>query len=319
MADTDHKLATFAGGCFWCMEHSFDEMEGVVEVQTGYTGGHTDNPTYETVCSGTTGHTEAIEITYDPAIIDYSALLDIFWRQVDPTDSGGQFVDRGSQYRAAIFYHDDEQKRLAEISKSQLEQSGRFENPIVTEITKATEFFIAEDYHQDYYKTCPVQYDRYRQGSGRDQYLNEIWSDDLKNKLTDMQYQVTQQCGTEPPFNNEYWDNHAEGIYVDVVSGEVLFSSKDKFDSGTGWPSFSKPLDPENISEHEDTTLSSVRTEIRSTGADSHLGHVFDDGPTETGLRYCVNSASLRFIPKEDMVKEGFGEYLRLFEETSKE
>ncbi len=315
------------------MEHPFDEMEGVIETMPGYTGGRTENPTYEEVSSGKTGHFEAIQIVYDPARISYPELLDVFWRQIDPTDGGGQFVDRGSQYRPAIFYHNDEQRRIAEESREKLNRSGRFKRPVTVEIVKASKFYPAEDYHQDYYRKCPVQYKMYRGGSGRDAYIEKVWGDEsekktgekakpseteLKSKLTDLQFCVTQEGATEKPFDNEYWDNKREGIYVDVVSGEPLFSSKDKYDSGSGWPSFTKPLDSENITEQEDLSHGMVRTEVRSKSAGSHLGHVFDDGPQPTKLRYCLNSASLRFIPKEDMEKEGYGEYLHLFNETPK-
>lgn len=337
---SSNATATFAGGCFWCVQPPFEKLDGVLHVDAGYTGGTGTNPTYEDYAQK--GHVEAVQITYDPAKINYSQLLDVFWRQINPTDPGGQFVDRGPQYRSAIFYHDAEQKRLAEASKEQLGKSGRFSQPIVTELIQAGPFYKAEDYHQDYYKKNPIRYHYYRHRSGRDQFIEKTWGgeaatkktseteqpganvnmartmnmnkEEIKKTLTPLQFKVTQESGTEPAFNNAYWDNKRAGIYVDIVSGEVLFSSLDKFDSGTGWPSFTKPLEPGNIVEKEDRGFFTSRTEVRSKLGDSHLGHVFKDGPPPTHLRYCMNSAALRFIPKEDLEKDGYGKYRGLFE-----
>ena len=327
-------VATFAGGCFWCMEPPFSKLDGVIGVVSGYTGGSTENPTYEEVCGGTTGHVEAVRVIYNPEIIAYEKLLDVFWRQIDPTDGGGQFADRGPQYVTAIFYHNEEQRLQAEASKTALEESGRFARPLVTEIRPTEHFWPAETRHQGYYARNPLHYRLYRSGSGRQAFLQKTWKEEteppageinrhlpsdeeLKKTLTPLQFRVTRQGGTEPPFNNEYWDNKREGIYVDVISGEPLFSSRDKYDSGTGWPSFSSPIESDAVVEREDRSHGMIRREVRGRVSDAHLGHVFPDGPAPTGLRYCMNSAALRFIPREDLAEEGYGEYADLFEDAA--
>ena len=258
------KKATFAGGCFWCSEADFEKADGVVDAVSGYTGGSAEDATYDKVSSGRTGHLECVQVTYDPAKISYDRLLDVFWRHVDPTDPGGQFSDRGAQYRTAIFYHDEEQRRKAEASKKTLTESGRFKEPIATEILPLAAFYPAEGYHQDYYRKNSLRYSLYRQGSGRDQFIARAWGApdaqpvaaagpgytkpsqaELRKRLSPTQYIVTQEEGTEPPFENEFWNSKQEGLYVDIVSGEPLFISADKYDSGTGWPSFTPSGGPE--------------------------------------------------------------------------
>jgi len=326
--------AYFAWGCFWCMEGIFEKQYGVEWAYSGYTGGEASTATYEQTSAKNTGHREAVRVVYDPDIISYETLVELYWTQINPTDDGGQFNDRGFVYSPAIYYENNKEKDIAEASKKALQDSGRFEEDILVTIEPAKEFFDAEEYHQDYYKKNPIRYKVYTSWSGRRPFIETNWQDrieeiesslkkpvakyneeELRERLTPLQYKVTQQEGTEPAFHNEYWDNKEAWIYVDIVDGTPLYSSLDKFDSGTGWPSFTKWIDENNLTTHIDTRFFMTRTEVRSKHADSHLGHIFNDAPAELGwIRHCINSASLRFIPVDKLEEEGYEDYVEMFE-----
>jgi len=329
-------IAYFAGGCFWCVESDYEKLPEVKDVISGYMGGEVDSPSYKEVSAGGTGHRESIKVIYDPTKTTYKDLVIHLLKHIDPTDAGGSFGDRGEQYTSAIYYQNAEEKEIALETIKEIDESKLFDKPIVTSVEPAGDFWLAEDYHQDYSEKNPLRYKYYRSGSGRDDFIektlgkegsdsfptstnpwkNFVLPDDkvLKETLSPVQYDVTQKEGTEIPFENEYWDNHQKGIYVDLLSGEPLFSSTDKFDSGTGWPSFLKPIDMTFVTEKKDFKLIIPRTEIRSKYADSHLGHIILDGPEENDkIRYCMNSASLHFVPVENMESEGYGDYLNLF------
>lgn len=310
------EIAILAGGCFWCMVKPFTSYEGVEKVVSGYIGGHKENPTYKEVCSGGTGHYEAVEITFDNEKIKFKEILDIFWKQIDPQDENGQFADRGSQYKTAIFCTSDKQKEEAQVSKKRIEDLYFNGKEIATGILEASHFYPAEDYHQNYCKTNSKHYSVYYKNSGRYNFVKAKWDrnnldrNNLRKILKDIEFEVTQNDMTEVPFENEYYDKFDKGIYVDLVDGRPLFSSSDKFDSGCGWPAFSKPIEDTALMERADYSFGMERTEVRSLGSNCHLGHVFNDNPnSDNGLRYCINSAAIKFIPYDKMEECGYGEY----------
>ncbi len=338
-----------AGGCFWCTESEYEHQGGVIEATSGYADSAAENPRYADVGSGKIKAREAVQVIYDEKIISTAKILEIYFRHIDPTDAGGQFADRGYQYSPAIYYASPEMKERAELLIKKIDDTNKFQSKVVVEVLPFVNFYPAEEYHQDYKDKNPVRYATYREGSGRNAFVRKHWEDNspflksifsepLKTSstkamtqrhwedftkeekeeklktLTELSLKVTQEEGTERAFTHEYNDNKRDGLYVDIVSGEPLFSSKDKYDSGTGWPSFVKPVATSSVTLHEDKRLFTSRTEVRSAIADSHLGHVFPDGPQDRGgMRYCMNGAALLFIPKEELDTKGYGEYLALF------
>ena len=326
LADPNYREIWLAGGCFWGLEAYLDKLNGVVYTDVGYANGNTENPTYEQVCNSNTGHAETVYVQYDPKRIDLATLLTYFFKVVDPTSVNRQGNDRGVQYRSGVYYKDSED--LAVINRVIALEQSKYKEKIATEVVPLRNYYVAEAYHQKYLEKNPNGYchidltildkdpmaknNTLEKESGNAIYIKPS-SEEIKKKLTVMQYQVTQKDGTEPPYVNEYWNNHEDGLYVDIVTGEPLFSSKDKYDSGTGWPSYTNPITSDAVVKKVDKSLFMDRVEVRSRIGGSHLGHVFDDGPKDRGgLRYCMNSAALRFIPLGKMAAEGYGDFIPL-------
>lgn len=316
------KEIYLAGGCFWGTEHFLKQIEGVEATQVGYANGNIANPTYQQVCTGETNFAETVKVEYNPEKVDLPFLIDLYFKTIDPTSINRQGNDRGSQYRTGIYYTDSADLPIIKETVQRL--AAAYTRPLAVEIKPLQNFYPGEDYHQDYLDKNPGGYchihpelfDLARKAKMPKKTATVYSKPDdaaLRSRLTPEQYAVTQKNATEPAFRNEYWNEHRPGIYVDVTTGQPLFVSTDKFDSGCGWPSFSKPIDRKLVQEKVDKTHGMVRTEVRSSTGNAHLGHVFTDGPADKGgLRYCINSASLRFIPKEEMKEAGYADYMDL-------
>lgn len=315
----------FAGGCFWGTEHFFKQIKGVVSTEVGYANGNTKNPTYEEVVHKNTGFAETVKVIYDKDQTDLKELIDLYFKTIDPTSLNKQGNDRGVQYRTGIYYVDKDDQAVIQNTVSSFAKD--YKEPIRVEVLSLQNFYKAEGYHQDYLDKNPGGYchigsdlfELARETHNKKEEYSKPDKKELREKLTPEQYAVTQENATERAFQNEYYDEFREGIYVDITTGEPLFVSSDKFESGCGWPSFSKPIDESLVDELSDDSHGMKRVEVRSKTGDAHLGHVFEDGPEEKGgLRYCINSASLRFVPKEEMEKEGYGKYLPLIKTSKK-
>jgi peptide methionine sulfoxide reductase msrA/msrB len=318
-ADAEPHEIWLAGGCFWGIEAFFSRIYGVVETSAGFANGKTEEPTYKEVCSGTTGHAEAVYIQYDSKKVSLVKLLMYLFKVIDPTLKDRQGNDVGTQYRTGIYYNNEKDKEI--ILNFIAEKQKEYKNPIATEGLPLSNYFKAEDYHQDYLEKNPNGYchidltianELAKPKVDASKYIKPD-DDTLKKLLSEEQYNVTQKSDTERPFTSPEDKNTRPGLYVDIATGEPLFSSKDKYDAGCGWPSFTKPIDAETVKYYTDLKLGRSRTEVKSRVGGSHLGHVFEDGPLKDGgLRYCINGAAIRFIPLEKMEQEGYGEFVAL-------
>lgn len=320
----EQKEIYVAGGCFWGTERLIQMIDGVVSTEVGYANGSTSNPTYGEVCSSS-GHAETVHVIYEPSKVTLDHILEAYFLSIDPTSKNRQGNDRGIQYRTGVYYSDE---RDVETLRAELDELQKhYDEPLAIELAPIVNFYRAEDEHQDYLIKNPGGYCHIKPATFDEvKRMNEppiqhtratIYAkpseEELRRRLTELQYDVTQNAATERPFKNEYDGEFRAGIYVDVTTGQPLFVSTNKYDSGCGWPAFTRPIDKNLIVEREDRSFGMVRTEVRAKASDAHLGHVFDDGPKDRGgLRYCINSASLRFIPKSKMEREGYGEFLNL-------